>query len=250
MFSEKFFSGVVVTSVILVTLGYFIAVDPEDTQVSSPDNVLTLLGVTRQTQPWRIETLDAVALPQATVAYHVKPDGIVLDEPIAVSFRTDSERVSPYKLHPDLHMWEPISGVTRTPDALTFSTSQLGTLVLADVPQVAAPVFSDVYDTLRVQAPRDAVGYEIAVGFSLPDQDVVRLMTAGEQGGCGGTVRVGDGEELSRLERQVVLDIDHEQRPVTIVFVTRWFTSSVRGCTPDEPLTPLSEYDILDKNHL
>jgi hypothetical protein len=256
MFSEKTFSALAVLAVIAVTVGYFVTIEPEDMHVFSQDKLVHVTGVARQSQPLRIETQTQVALPRAGLAYRLVPDEVILDQAVQIDFDISGYsdlalgQLQPYRYHSDLRMWEVVEGVNFSTDHIIFETTQLGTFVLAALPDVVAPVFADVYADMRAQAPVHAVGYETAVGYVLPDQEAVRLIDVGEQGGCGGTVRVGDAEELSRLERDLLVHVQDELRPVKFVFVTRWFTSSTGGCGAEASLAPLSEYDILGEIHL
>lgn len=254
MFSERWLSSLVVVAVIVITASYLVIKEPEDLSVTSDDGVVTVTGLARRTQPLNVERRDARAAPLLGVAYEVTPDGVTIDEPAVIAFEiledqrqfVDALRV--YRLHPSLEMWEPVSPVVaHTDEVIAVETAQLGVFAIGSAPHFEAPVFANVYDELRASAPEDAVGYEIAVGFTQQDHETVRLLSVGEHGGCGGVVRVGDGESLSRAERQAIVEIGDTSTPVTFVFVTRWFTSSAGGCAQDEPLRPLVEYDILDE---
>lgn len=254
MLQEKIFSTLAVAAVILITAGFFIAAEPEESSVSTTDGVVTVTGLTRQTQPLAVALDAAVQTPLLGNAYAVTPDGVTLDEPVVIAFNLlpdqleDIANLGVYKFHPSLLMWERVSPiVAHTDELLAVETGQLGKFALGDVPTFEPPVFANVYDELRAKAPADAVGYEIAVGYTAPEQETVRLFSTGESGGCGGAVRVGDTESLSRLERQATVSIGDKTETLTFVFVTRWFTSSSGGCAVTEPLRPLSEYDILDE---
>lgn len=257
MNSERLLSAVAVLAVIVISAGFFISSEPEASSVTSADGVVTVTGLARQTQPLTIASNAAVASPLLGASYIVAPDSITLDEPAVIAFNmeaysrvTDPSLASIYRFHRGLDMWEPVAPVVaNTNEVLAVETSQLGEFAVGVAPVFEAPVFANVYDELRTMAPDNAVGYETAVGFyeDFHDHELVRLMQLGEHGGCGGAVRVGDGEASSRLERKATVEIDGESRTLSFVFVTRWFTSSNGGCTQAEPLLPLSEYAILEE---
>lgn len=251
MFSERMVSGLVAFAVVLVTVGFFVVAEPEEKRVTSSDGVLTIVGLARQTQPFTIDPgAESVQEPLLGKSYRVLPDEVTLDEPAVISFALpgtgDPESQGIFRYHPDLLMWERVEPVVAHEQyLLAVRTGQLGRFAVGRVETFEAPAFVTTYDALRAMAPENAVGYETVVGYSRSDQEVIRLYDLGESGGCGGVVRVGDGQELSRLLREVSLTINEQATPITFTFVTRWFTSSAGGCAEDESLQPLSEYDIL-----
>jgi hypothetical protein len=254
MLPERLLSSLAVAAVILITAGYFVAADPEASSVASVDGVVTVTGLARQTQPLEVAVVESVRAPLFGSAYVVTPDGVTLDEPTVLAFAVSSEQrefigsLGVYRFHPTLSMWEAVTPVVaHTDEILAVETRQLGKFAVGEMLMFEAPVFANVYDELRTKAPADAVGYEIAVAFLENDHEPVRLLSTGEYGGCDGVVRVGDGESLSRTERQASVDIAGEPTTLTFVFVTRWFTSSTGGCAAEEPLRSLVEYDILDE---
>ncbi|MEK7183095.1 MAG: hypothetical protein AAB776_00495 [Patescibacteria group bacterium] len=254
MLPERLLSSLAVAAVILITAGYFVSTEPEDSSTTSLDGVVTVTGLARQTQPLKIAIGRAVEAPLLGSSYLITPNGVTLDEPAVITFAVlDSQRseigsLEIYRFHPAFEMWEPVTPiVAHTEELVAIETAQLGEFALGSVSVFTAPVFANVYDEFRAKAPADAVGYEIAVAFSEADRELVRLLSAGEHGGCGGAVRVGDGESFSRLERQASVEIGDTQQALTFVFVTRWFTSSTGGCSQSDPLRPLVEYDILDE---
>jgi hypothetical protein len=253
MLSEHWFASLAVAAVILITAGYLVSTEPEELSVTSEDGVVTVAGLARQTQPLAVSTQATVRAPLLGSAYHITPDLVTLEEPAVVSFAVlppqleTIESLNVYRFHPSLSMWEPVSPiVAHTDEVIAVETAQLGSFAVGSVPTFAVPIFANVYDELRMKAPDDAVGYEIAVGFTQTDHEVIRLLSVGEHGGCGGVVRVGDGESLSQLERRAAVEIADTQETLTFVFVTRWFTSSTDGCASDALLRPADEYDILD----
>lgn len=257
MSREKTFSTLAVAAVTVITAGFFIAAEPEESSITTPDGVVTITGLARQTQPLLVRQANPVRAPLFGSAYSVRPDEVTLDEAAVVAFQItpeDKEKVADlgiYRFHPSLQMWEPVAPVVaHTDEVIAVEARQLGLFAVGLVPQFEAPVFANVYDELRAQAPKDAVGYEIAVGYAEPEHETVRLLSLGENGGCGGAVRVGDGESLSRLDRDATVKIDDIETRVTFTFVTRWFTSSAGGCDAQAPLRPLVEYDILDAIHI
>lgn len=257
MFSERWLSSFAVVAVILITVGYFVSQEPEELQVVSDDGVVTITGLARQTQPLTFVSQDRVMAPLSGSAYTITPNLITLEEPAVIAFKvldyqqSDIASLDVYRFHPGLTMWEPVTPVVaHTDDVIAVETGQLGSFAVGSVSDVQAPVFANVYDDLRERAPKDAVGYEIAVGFTRPDHEVIRLLSLGERGGCGGIVRVGDGESLSRSEHRARVMVADREEELTFVFVTRWFTSSAGGCAADESIRPLVEYDILDTIHI
>ncbi|HRH31909.1 MAG TPA: hypothetical protein PLK06_01150 [bacterium] len=253
MFQEKIFSTLAVVAVIVITAGFFIAAEPEESSITTEDGVVTITGLARQTQPLVVNQTETVRAPLFGTAYSVKPDEVTLDEAAVVAFRItpeDRESVADlgiYRFHQSLQMWELVAPVVaHTDEVIAVEARQLGLFAVGLAPEFEAPVFANVYDELRSQAPADAVGYEIAVGYAEPEHEILRLLSLGEHGGCGGAVRVGDGESLSRLDRDATVKIQDVERQVTFTFVTRWFTSSMGGCDAQAPLSPLVEYDILD----
>lgn len=253
MSQEKFFSTLAVAAVIVITAGFFIAAEPEESSITTPDGVVTITGLARQTQPLTVERMNAVRAPLFGHAYSVKPDEVTLDEPAVVAFQVtpqDQPSIADlgiYRFHSSLQMWEPVAPVVaHTNELIAVEARQLGVFAVGIVPQFEAPVFANVYEELRTKAPADAVGYEIAVGYAESDHEILRLLSLGESGGCNGVVRVGDGESLSRQDREARVAIDGIDTQVTFTFVTRWFTSTTGGCDAQTPLRPLVEYDILD----
>ncbi len=256
MIFERWFAPLLVLAVILVTVGYFVALEPEAVAMTSSDGVVTVTGLARQTQPFSLAAGHVPEAPLLGLSYTLGPDGVSQENPVALSFRLQdsqramADRLNVFRFHNSFAMWEAVSPiVTHTADVITIETTQLGTFALGTVPVFAAPVFANTYDELRAKAPSETVGYEMAVGYKLPGHELVRLLSAGEQGGCSGVVRVGDGESSTRLERQATVVIDDQEETLTFVFVSRWFTSSIGGCTQSELLRPLVEYDILDEIH-
>ncbi len=254
MLSERGLSSLTILAVALITAGYLMFINPEDSSVSSLDGIVTVTGFVRHTQPLTVTMGSALAAPLIGSGYLTTPDGVVLEEPVRVSFKIfetdlaliDGYRV--YRFHESLDMWEAVTPVVaHTSELIAIETARLGTFAVGQVPNFSSPVFADVYAELLAAAPNDAVGYELAVGFSQPDQELVRILELGEQGGCNGVVRVGDGEASTRFERQAIVDIGDTPTSLKFVFVARWFTSSNGGCAQAEPLQPLSEYGILDK---
>ena len=253
MLPERVLSGLAVAAVLLITVGYFTAHNPEDAYVASGDGVLTVTGLARQTQPLQVTQARAVQAPLLGFTYQLEPEGVVLDEPAVVSFAVSDiessmvENLQVFRFHPSLEMWESVTPVVaHTNEVLAVETSTLGEFAVGTMPHFEPPVFANVYDQLRAEAPADAVGYEIAVGVTTADEETLRLLSVGESGGCGGAVRVGDGELLSRLERKASVAMGNNDVTMTFVFVTRWFTSTAGGCKKDELLRPVVEYDILD----
>ncbi len=253
MVADKIFPWLIAVAVVAISVGYFVQAEPEESQIVSADTLVTVTGLARQTQPLVLETSAAVQAPLLGQAYSVKPDGITLDEPAVLSFRVPTEDrdrapgLAVYRHQERLGMWEQVTPVvSHTDEMLAIETKQLGEFALGYVPSFTPPVFASVYDELRVMAPANAVGYEIAVGFYLAEQVPIRLLSVGEAGGCGGTVRVGDSEQISELTRVANVNLDNQDQAVSFVFVTRWFTASTGGCSSTEPLQPLSEYVILE----
>lgn len=250
---ENLLSTFAVVAVAVVSVGFLAASEPEESRITSADGVVTVAGLARQTQPLAVAASTAVKAPLLGDSYTVTPDGVTLDEAAVIGFKllpeqvVQAESLGVYRFHQPLAMWEPVSPVVaNTNQLLAVETRQLGNFALGNVPAFKPPVFANVYDELRAKAPADAVGYETAVGFTELDHELIRLPELGESGGCGGVVRVGDDESISRSERAATVDINGLSEKVTFVFVTRWFTSSTGGCTVDEPMRALSEYDILD----
>ena len=249
---ENLLSTFAVVAVAVVSVGFLATAEPEESSIASADGVVTVTGLARQTQPLTVASSSVVKAPLLGGSYTVLPDGVTLDQPAVISFQILSDQVAVasdlgvYRFHPTHLMWEPVAPVVaNTDELLAVETRQLGTFAIGAVPTFAAPVFANVYDELRAKAPADAVGYETTVGFTETDHEVIRLLATGENGGCGGAVRVGDGEAISRLERAATVDVNDTQKKFTFVFVTRWFTSSTGGCAADAPMRALVEYDIL-----
>ncbi|MFZ2681484.1 MAG: hypothetical protein WAZ14_00050 [Patescibacteria group bacterium] len=254
MTSERIFSSLAVLAVIAITVGFFTTHEPEDVSVVSEDGVLTITGLARQTQPLTVTLSDTVQQPLFGTSYVIEPAGIALDEPAVLAFSISTEQsadidaLQVFRLHPSLNMWESVMPVVaHTDEIIAIETSRLGTFAVGSVPNFEPPVFANVYEDLRNLAPVEAVGYETAVGYRLAEQELMRLPRVGERGGCGGAVRVGDGESVSSLERTAQVKIGDELQSLTFVFVTRWFTSSDVGCGVEDALMPAPEYDILEQ---
>lgn len=242
---EKFLSSLAILAVVGITVGYFAMQTPEEIRVVSLDGVVTVTGLARQTQPFQIEAGRTVMAPLLGESYVLKPDLIVLDEPAVLAFALDetvsanSDSLELFRFHPSLKMWELMSSViARTDELLAVETTQLGEFAIGVTPEFVAPIFSNVYSELLVLAPVETVGYEISVGYARLDQETVRLAEVGEIGGCDGMIGVGDGESLSRLERQVQVEINNQPELVTMVFMAEWFTSSAGGCERGVELKP------------
>lgn len=250
---ESILSSFVIVAVTAVSIGFAVTVEPEEMSVVSADGAVVVTGLVRQTQPLAIEIGRAVQTPLLGSAYMVTPDSVTLDESVVVSFAIPvaTERVdqlSVFRFHPELQMWEPVAPVVaHTDDMLAIETAWLGTFALGTFAAPPLPVFADVYAELLAEAPANTVGYEIAVGVRHADEEIVRVLEAGERGGCGGVVRVGDNESLSHEERTVSLIQDGETLSYNLVLTARWFVSSTGGCAATEELRPLVEYDILDE---
>ena len=226
------------------TLGFLVQSEPENTNITSSDNQLSVTGTARSTQPIAINVGQAVAAPLLGKQYEITPAEITLDRPATLTFALpvdkNSDSLAVFRYQPTFMMWEPLATSEATESGLATEVSTLGAFALGKVETVTAPEFLAAEDDLRALAPANTVGYEIAIGYARNNSPTLRLPSLGETGGCGGQVRTGDGAVQSMVTREVQVPVDDVLTTVTFVFVSSWVTSSQGGCAEAAPLTAFS----------
>lgn len=236
---------------VLASAFLLFADDPEQVATGSPDGVVTVTGVARDTAPFTVATgTSMTGGVMFGTSYDVTPSLAPLDEPVVLTFALAGVPVPPgdvvvYRYDPDLLMWEmalPI--VAHTDGLIAIETTTLGTFALGVREQVTLPNFVEVYDDLAKHPVTDAVGYVIVTGYARPDEPIIRL-GAGDQGGCGGAVMPGVREERSVTTRDVSLLVDDVDTPLTLTFLVRWFIHDGVGCPAGTPFQAADEYGIL-----
>ncbi len=242
--------GVVVA---IVTISFIFSSEPEELKVSSSDGVVTVTGLARQTQTLEVLGGPGVKEPLLGPSYDILPADLVLDLPVTVTFKLDplknNANIKLYRYNENLLMWEMIDKeLLRDDERVAVEAPALGRFALGTREDFAAPVFASTYDDLKNLAPEQAVGYEILVGYTEDKHETVRLTGQGEVGGCGGLAQASDGQEQSRLEREVNVGDDEDRRLITFVFMATWFTSSQGGCEADQALSPKLGYGMLQEN--
>lgn len=237
MKTDKLFSLLFVLFIAFGTLGFVWFSVPEEMSARSEDEMVTITGVTRETQPFSVtKTLDAPLSPLAGAQYLLEPSTIVLDVPVKITFANAlGDKAAVYRYDDARKMWEEISSVTSlTENSITIETEELGLFALGEKETVAAPEFLTVYDELVRMSPENTVGYETVVGYKKDDGAIVRLPGVGKSGSCGENMSQADGEELSEKQRRATVLVNDVQTPVTFIFLTRWLTSSsAEGCSYD-----------------
>lgn len=237
MKTDKLFSFLFVIFIAAGTLGFVWFSVPEEMAAGSDDGVVTIVGVTRETQPFSVAKMHGVLLsPLVGSGYLLEPSSIVLDVPVDVTFtHALGDKAAVYRYDEARKMWEEISSVTAfTENSITVETEELGLFALGEKEVVAAPEFLTVYDELVRMSPRNTVGYETIVGYKRDEGVVVRLPGLGKSGSCGENMSEGDGEEFSEKQRRATVLVNDVQTPITFVFLTRWLTSTTaEGCSYD-----------------
>lgn len=218
--------------------------DPESLYRVSDDGVVTMTGMTRETQALHITTGDALTGAVLTgSAYTIGEDGVVLDAAMQVTFKAADGQIA-YHYRSDLAAWEPVADVTAADGLLTFSTTQLGMYAVGAAETVAAPEFIATYDSLRDAAPNDAVGYVIRVSYARPGEPSVLLLDIGEQGGCGGAVLPGESQATSQEARSASVLVNDVQTSVGFTFRAMW-SLAPGGCPKLSPFAAAAERGIL-----
>ncbi len=230
---------------VLGTMGFMVITEPEDSRVVSADGAMFVAGVARDSQPLSVSMGEPVSAPLFGQGYQVAPLNIQLDSPVTIGFIVPTElqgkTLSIFRYQPKISMWEPVSSTTATAPALaTVKVETLGQFALGEAQVVSAPDFLAAEDQLRLLAPSNTVGYEIAIGYYRDDGERIRLPDLGQTGGCGGQMLPGDGTARSEITRQVQVSVDDVLTTLNFVFVGSWITSSVGGCSETVPLMPFS----------
>ncbi len=248
---DRFFSIIFVAMLFVGTVGFVLVSEPEAMTVGSTDGKVTVSGVTRRSQPFIVAPDGReVKIPLLSPAYRIEPSMIHLDNPatISFSFPEAGNNYAIYRFNTVTLMWEealPVSSYTDT--GMSVSAEDLGIFALGKKETVTAPQFLTVYDDLLTTAPKNAVGYEIHVGYKRADGEILNIRGTGDAGGCGGVTGAGDGEEFSTRERDANVLVNDVTTPVRFVFLTRWLTASNGGCSAEKPLQRLVKYDILSQ---
>jgi hypothetical protein len=238
---EKILSVAFVLVVIVVTGGLVFFHDPETVALQSGDGVMSVSGVARQPQAFKIVTNESLGEPLVGLVYEVSPEQIILDQPITISFNLTAEQrdqdLGVYYFDPALKMWSLVPELDSSQaEVLTFKTKHLGRFSLGRPLELESPVFANKYLELLALAPTNTVGYEIAVGVSVSDKVIVRLEDQGQLGGCNGEFLTGDDLENSQLSQAINTLKDGESVTANFIFTANWLTSKSGSCAEGEIL--------------
>lgn len=231
----------------LATFFVVTAREPEAMRVTSDDGRVTISGFARASLPFFIRQEGAVeGFPLRGEVYHLEPDTLTLEEPATVQFSLEGiaqpEQTELYAFDTATSMWKRLDASRSTPEKMEASVDRLGQFALGDACVVAAPNFLTTFDALRLQAPANAVGYQMVVGIQLTSESaspVVQLQDQTEIGGCGGTVGAGEHEEYSQITQDAHVLVNDVETPVTFIFRARWFIGA-RGCPQEKPFARFS----------
>lgn len=234
-------------AIALLTLGVAILPNPEEQMLVSSDERVTLTGLSRQSQVMTLDTnVSMYALPLLGPSYDIGPAGVVLDRPVSLVFASDDTGVASdvlglFRHRDDVGFWSPVSDASVLDDgSLYTAVSWTGRYALGVRQTVETPVFLSTYDSLLAEAPDDAVGYVMRVGYRLDGGPTIELPALERSGGCGGVFREGDNKATSELIRDAVVHVDDVATNVTFVFSTTWtMVTDGDGCVDELPLTAL-----------
>lgn len=220
---------------------------PEYMTVTSEDGNMTVRGFLRAGD-FVITQEDGTAYGIPWAVYRVSPETALHDLPVQIRMPEASAMVGTAALaryNDALGMWEWVP--TETVDSMTVATTtRLGVFLMTSRNDVTAPDFVTVYDALRDTAPQNAVGYRIAVGYSIADDTAVfRLDDAGQQGGCGGAVQPGNDTAYATSTRTASVLVNDVQTAVTFTFVASWYTVDGGSCLEGTSFQASDEYGIL-----
>lgn len=218
--------------------------DPEYIVRASDDGIVTLTGMTRETQALAIVAGDPLTgAVFAGPTYRIGDEGVVLDADMHVTFKARAGEVA-YRYRADVAAWEAVDDVTFVDGLLTFATPKLGTYALGVAETVTPPEFIATYDALRADAPENAVGYVMHVAYARPDEPPIVLEGVGEQGGCGGAVLPGNTWATSQATRTANVLVNDVRTTVTFWFRATWSLAD-GGCAELSPFGPAAEHGIL-----
>ncbi|MCR4312593.1 MAG: hypothetical protein NUV56_04915 [Candidatus Uhrbacteria bacterium] len=230
-----------------LTIGIAFLPNPEAQTRVSADGLVTLSGLSRQSQALSLEATDDVfALPLLGPAYDVGPSGLTLDRPFTLVFAlrdvgVATDELGVFRYRDDLGFWTPVvDTLMQGDDTLSIVTAWTGRYALGVRQHLETPVFLTTYDSLRAMAPRETVGYVIHVGYRMNDGPTVLLPVLSEVGGCGGMFGEGDIMLDSETLREANVLVDDVTTAVTFIFHGVWTTAAGgSGCAEDESLQPL-----------
>ncbi len=238
----KRFTAYVVTLIILIIAASLVAIfapKPEETTAVSADGVLTLFGLTRDTQPFSIDlsNQDGGEFLENTF-YIVEPRGIVLEVPALLTFDVSSfeREVDVFWYAEDFMMWEELATARSASGELSIEIDRLGSFALGSSANIIAPTFAHQYDELLNMAPSGAVGFEMATGYSIEGSPMLFIDGTERVGGCAGIVGRSNTEERTMLSQDLIVPVEGIDTLVTFSFVAEWFVSSDVGCSEGKVL--------------
>ena len=251
--------------------------NPEEKMVQSSDGEVTVTGLARVSAPFSVSALTApsnspIAGGELTgnvlfgQSYRIEPASTLLPKPVVLTWQlgnlaVPAGEVGVFRFNEESLMWEMVETVValKAPsnsqlargngtDAiaggeLSITTSTLGVFSLGQKETVTVPEFVEVYRDILTTKPEGAVGFVTTVGYAREGESIIKLPSAGQQGGCGGAVRPGESEQKSTVTREVILLVDDVQTKVTLTFFTRWLMGD--GCPVDAPFISSSSHGIL-----
>ena len=235
---------IIIVIVLVISVAFLFVLEPEQTRVQSLDQVVTITGLTRASQPFTVKAQESAGGAVLTgPLYLIGPSQIVLENPATIAFDISSRENAPelviYRYDEALMMWELIESVVqRTDQTIVIEVDRFGSFSLGVLPDIEALNFFSTYDELISMAPENAVGYEQAVGFNVGDDPVIKISNTERVGGCGGLLTQGNREEQSLIQNDVRVLLDDVQTLVTFSFVARWFVSDLGGCPEGQSLAP------------
>lgn len=218
MKKRSYFFLILFIVMILFSVFVLVRAEPEEVTATSSDGILTVSGVTRESQPFIIETQES---PGGNIlfgsVYKVEPKNVVLDEPAVLSFENQEDLVI-YKYDKDLELWSLVQ------DAKTIETNELGSFSLGyRMPGLDHPEFKDQFESMLKIAPKNTVGFEITAGYDFGAGPLIQVEHE-ILGGCDGVLQNGNTEELSK--------IDFGEYKI----IARWFVSDVAPCEVGQDL--------------
>ncbi len=233
---------------IILFAGAFVIVGvPESKSVRSIDGAVTVTGLAKASQNIIVGVDESakVGEPLLGLVYKVEPSGVMLDEPIVLSFKRDKilgtiDATTVYQWNSQLGMWVPLpSVVADTKDVLSVQVMTLGDFALGTSPKIIAPNLLTMRDELLKKAPADTLGFRIIESFTLPNGVPVQIPRADVVGGCGGQVGSMNKLSYSSISSIINVPVNDVQTAVTFGLVGEWGVSgNGKGCAISEPLKP------------
>ncbi|MFH1611096.1 MAG: hypothetical protein ABIA83_00640 [Patescibacteria group bacterium] len=239
MKSHIFFILLAVIAIAGVSVAFCIIQEPEYVQIKSDDGIVNIEGLTRQSRDVTVAVL-------GDYSYQIEPSSASFQQPLTLTFNLSqthfNSTIAVYKYNQDLMMWEAVSSaIDPSAEEVVLEQSELGKYTIKQYSVIDAPDFVDTFDSVLTMAPKNTVGYELAVGFIDSNGSVIRISKKTQLGGCDGIVAHGNREELSQMERKTRVYVDSVEQEVDFLIIGRWFVDDEIGCKGGQVLMSTQE---------